>query len=391
MNKKDIAAIRRQFKLDNDLLKINDIFNVYIPKESSDIYHQESQPFAMLDREQQELFMTNFKKVLTGKLDVKLFEVKFKRDTEENSQLILHESLKTKDVEEWKAHMLRIVEKMVNDDVQYEKDMVVTFIRGEYFNSTKRFSEESEINDRDEVYTNPFILCSLNRTEEPKKSLVFDYIEREFRSNIMVDPIINLTSPVGGFLFPSITDDAADVNRVLYATGKANQPDFHFIENVLSGEDIITAQEDKAVFEEIVKDVVGDEVDTHTLANVYEEINRMIDEEEEEEESPTLNYREVERVLKVSGVEDVETEKVEEAFQKIIDDEKYELKASNIVPNYTAKSIKIETPVAKVSISPEGLKYIKRVNYNGKRCLLIEVEEDTMIEGFKLIPQAELR
>lgn len=391
MNKKDIAAIRRQFKLDNDLLKINDIFNVYIPKESSDIYHQESQPFAMLDREQQELFMTNFKKVLTGKLDVKLFEVKFKRDTEENSQLILHESLKTKDVEEWKAHMLRIVEKMVNDDVQYEKDMVVTFIRGEYFNSTKRFSEESEINDRDEVYTNPFILCSLNRIEEPKKSLVFDYIEREFRSNIMVDPIINLTSPVGGFLFPSITDDAADVNRVLYATGKANQPDFHFIENVLSGEDIITAQEDKAVFEEIVKDVVGDEVDTHTLANVYEEINRMIDEEEEEEESPTLNYREVERVLKVSGVEDVETDKVEEAFQKVIDDEKYELKASNIVPNYTAKSIKIETPVAKVSISPEGLKYIKRVNYNGKRCLLIEVEEDTMIEGFKLIPQAELR
>lgn len=41
-------------------------------KESSDIYHQESTPFSMLEKEQQELFMSNFKKVLTGQMDEKL-------------------------------------------------------------------------------------------------------------------------------------------------------------------------------------------------------------------------------------------------------------------------------------------------------------------------------
>jgi len=40
MNKKDIAEIRRQFKKNNDLLKINEIFNVYVMKESSEIYFQ---------------------------------------------------------------------------------------------------------------------------------------------------------------------------------------------------------------------------------------------------------------------------------------------------------------------------------------------------------------
>ena len=45
MNKKDIAAIRKQFKLETDLLKITDIYKVYIRQESSDIYHEESQPF----------------------------------------------------------------------------------------------------------------------------------------------------------------------------------------------------------------------------------------------------------------------------------------------------------------------------------------------------------
>ncbi len=390
MNQKDIANIRKQFKLDNDLLQITDIFNVYIRKESSDIYHQESQPFSMLEREQQELFMNNFKKVLTGQLDVKLFEVKFQDQAEDHTRHILHEGLQADDVEEWKEQMLLIVEKMFKD-VQYEKDMVVTFIRGEYFKPTKRSSEEAEVSDRDEVYTNSFILCSINQTEQPKRTLVFDYIEKEFKSSVVVDSIINLASPKAGFLYPSFTDNSADVNRVLYSAGKANKPDEHFIEDVLNGEEIMTAQEDKAVFEFVVNEVVGGQVDTHTLSNVYEEINRMMDEDEEEEEvTPTLDYKDVERVLKVSGVEDVNADKVEMAFQKVVDDEKYELKASSIVPKYTSKSIKIETKVANISISPKDLKYVRQVNFNGKRCLMIEVDEDTMIEGFKLIPEASL-
>lgn len=390
MNKKDIANIRKQFKLDNELLKVIDIFNVYIRKESSEIYHQESHPFPMLDREQQELFMANFKKVLTGQLDVKLFEVKFQDQADDHTRFILHEGLQADDVEDWKEHMLLIVEKTFKD-VQYEKDMVVTFIRGEYFKPTKRNSEESEMSDRDEVYTHPFILCSINQTEQPKKSLVFDYVEREFKSSVVVDSIINLASPVAGFLFPSFTENSADVNRVLYSTGKANQPDYHFIENVLNGEEIMTAQDDKAVFDFVVKEVVGDQVDTHTLANVYEEINRMMEEDEEAEEVvPTLDYKDVERVLKVSGVEDVNADKVEMAFQKVVDDEKYELKASSIVPKYTSKSIKIETKVANISISPKDLKYVRQVNSNGKRYLLIEVDEDTVIEGFTLIPETSL-
>ncbi len=385
MNKNDIAQIRKQFKLDNDLLKVKDIFNVYIRKESSEIYHQESQPFPMLEREQQELFMANFKKVLTGKVDQKLFEVRFQEQAEDHTQVILYEALDMDDGE-WEEQMLKIVEKMFRD-VEYEKDMVVTFIRGEYFKPTKKSNDEAEISDRDEVYLHPFILCSMNQTDQPKRSLVFDYIEKEFKASVAVDSIINLKSPVAGFLFPSFTENSADVNHILYSAGK--KLDYHFIENVLNGEEIMTAEDDKAVFEEIVKEVVGEEVDTNTLSNVYEEINRII-EDEEEEEAPKLDYKDVERVLKVSGVEDVDTDQVEMAFQKVIDDEKYEMKASSIVPNYTSKSIKIQTKVANISISPQDIKYVKQVNHNGKRCLLIEVDEETYIDGFKIIPEASL-
>ncbi|MFC4324271.1 DUF4317 domain-containing protein [Litchfieldia salsa] len=386
MNKKDIAQIRKQFKVDNDLLKISDIFNVYIMKESSDIFHHQSQPFELLDQDQQELFMNNFKKMLAGQLDEKLFELKFRRDAENNSQLILHQGLLSSDVEDWKEQMLKLVGKLL-EIRQYEMDIVITFIKAEYLKPMKRRNDEAEESERDTVYSHPFILCSINNTQDPKKELLFDYVEREFKYNFVVDPIINLNTPIAGFLFPCFTDNSADVNHILYSAGKVHEPDYQFIEDVLNGEDVMTAQDDKVVFEEIIKDVTGDKLNTLTLSNVYEEINRMIV-ENEEEEPPKLDTKDVERVLKMSGLEDVSAEKIEASFQKIIDDDKYELKANSVIPKYNSKSIKISTKIANISISPQDLRYVKQVHLGGKRYLMIEVEEDTVIEGFTMIPEA---
>lgn len=386
MNKKDIATIRRQFKKGNDKLKISDIFNVYIMKESSDIYHHESMPFGMLDEDQQELFLGNFKKVLAGQLDEKLFELKFKRDAEDSSQFILHRGLLTNDVEEWTNDMLKLVAKML-EDRQYEHDVVISFIKAEYLKAQKRQGDDPEESANDTMYSHSFLLCSINKTQEPKKELEFDYVEREFKYNVTVNPVINLQAPLSGFLFPCFNDSAADVNHVLYSTAKAFEPDTAFIEDVLNAEEIMTARDDKSVFEEIVKDITGDQLNTSALASVYEEINRVV-EENEEDEAPKLDRKDIQRVLTMSGVEDVTPEKVETAYQKVIDDEKYEMKATSVLPKYNSKSIKIKTKVANIAISPEDLRYVRQVVFNNKRCIMIEVEEDTVIEGFKMAEEA---
>eukprot|EP00130_Batrachochytrium_dendrobatidis_P008392 XP_006683267.1 hypothetical protein BATDEDRAFT_93033 [Batrachochytrium dendrobatidis JAM81] len=355
-------------------------------KESSDIYHYESTPFEMLEQEQQDLFMANFKKVLTGQLDQKLFELKFQWEVENSGQLILHQGLLANETEVWMNQMLQLVGKMLTDK-QYENDIVVTFIRGEYLKPTKRSNEETEESIRDTVYSHSFILCSINKTQDPKKELLFDYVEKEFKYHFVVDPVINLKAPVGGFLFPTFTDHAADVNRVLYSAGKAYELDYHFIENVLNAEEAMTAEDDKIIFEEIVKDVAGDQINTSTLANVYDEIQRVI-EENEEPEAPKIDYKDVANVLRSSGIQDIDTEKVESAFDKIIDDKAYEMKATSIVPKYTSKSIKIKTKVADLSVSPQELRYVRQVHIDGKLCLIIELEENTMIEGFEMLPEA---
>lgn len=382
MMKKEVAHIRKQFKLDHDLMNIFDILNVYIMKDSNEIYHWERLPFGLVDREKQELHMGNFKKLLTGELDQKLFELKFQEEAEDPTRVLLHQGLVTGDPDEWQDLMLHLVDKMLAD-TRYEKDTVITFVRGQYYRPTKGRNEEAEETGKDEMFAHPFILCSVNSTEKQRKTLLFDYVEREFKYNVMVDPIIKLSSPEQGFFYPSVTDNSSDVNRILYCTGRANEPDLNFIEQVLNAERSVTAIEERVYFEDIVKEVAGEELDAATLANVYEEIYQVI-ETNEEEEPPTLDYKDVERVLSVSGVENVTSEKVERAFQNIIDDKYYEMKASSVMPKFTSKSIKIDTKVATISISPQDLKYVKQVNFQGRRCLMIEVDEDVMVEGFTL-------
>lgn len=140
----------------------------------------------------------------------------------------------------------------------------------------------------------------------------------------IVDPVINLQKPIGGFI-PVFTDSAADVNRILYSAPKANEPDEAFIEDVLNAEESVTAKEDKIIFEEVVRDAIGHELNTGTLANIYQEVNRVV--EEDEEDSARLDYKDIESILKHSGIEDVNSDKLATAFSNVIDDTQYELKA----------------------------------------------------------------
>lgn len=384
MNKKDIAEIRRQFKKNNEMLHISEILNIYILKDSTEIYHEQSQPFEMLDSDEQELFYTNFKKVLTGRLDEKLFALKFQKEVDHSSQHILYEGLTTEDTGDWKNRMREIVEKILQAQT-YEMDIVVTFIKAEYHKPVKRQSTEDEESQYNKLHAHQFILSSINQTEDPERALHFDYVEKLFKSDVVVNPVINLKKPIGGFLFPCFIDNASDVNHVLYSSPKAHEPDELFIEDVLNAEESITAKEDKIVFEEVVRDAIGHKISTGTLANIYQEVNRM--NEEDEDESATLDYKDVEHVLKFSGIEQVDEEAIKTAFKNVVDDNQYELKAKNIVPRYNTKSIRINTKVANITVSPEDLNHVRQVEFAGKRYLMIEVEEETVIDGFTMIPE----
>jgi len=387
MLKKDVDHFRRNLKLDNHLLTIHDLLNVYIMKESSEIYFNKRVSFALLSREEQDLFIQNFRKTLTGQIDQKLFPLRFKDDDELRSQAVLYKSLSAES-DEWESNMLTFVEKMI-EERQYEADTVITFIRGEYVASAKnRPLEEDEAEDS---FVNPFILCTINATKMPESEMLFDYIEKEFTYHVEVNPVIDLQAPINGFLFPTFIEGQANVNQLLYTTRKAYVLDSHLLDDVLQVEEGRTAEDDKNVFSEVVKRVAGEQLNTKQLGVIYEEVHeRLIEHEEmgEDEDAPTLDYRDVGELLVQSGVQGVETEDIKEAFQSIVENAHYEVKAENAVPKFTTKSVKIKTKVANFSLRPKDLQYVRQVNIDGKLCLVIEIDEETEIDGFSLIPEA---
>ena len=298
-----------------------------------------------------------------------------------NTQTILYNALRSG--ESIVDYADNIVEKMIKN-YTYETDVVINFVKAEYFKGNKKRREEADEAIDDYVQAIEFILCSVNKVDIPKKALKFDYAELAFKPNSALDTVINLNSPLDGFMFPSFSSEYVDVNKVIYYSSKAKQMNTVFVEDILDCGIKPTGIEEKESFNAILNTVVGDKIKPETMQEIYERINEKLEfvDEEEEEEEPTVNMKEIKKVLEESGIE--ETEGLQSAFEQICGGN-YEFKIKNIVPDFNSRSIKIENETTNITITPKELSSVRQVrDKNGKKCLLIELTEDVEINGFKL-------
>ncbi|MGH4139965.1 DUF4317 family protein [Clostridium sp.] len=386
MNKKELTDIRKEFKLDSGMLKIQEIYSVYLKKDNVQIdfepvIHSEFDYFDRMDMDKKELFLANFKKVLTGAIDTKIFDLEFENIEEDNStQKILGAALKSDDKNEIQDSLNKFIKKIATN-YKYETDVVITFIKAEYWlgSSHRNMSADESIDDAVQAFN--FILSSVNKIDVPKRTLKFDYTDKEFKANSTLDSVINLNSPLEGFMFPSLTSGYTDVNKILYYASKPKELNSTFIENVLNCGFKFTAEDEKNCFGDILKSIIGDKIKPELMQDIYVNIHEL-SEQAEEGESPTLGIEDIKNILNNCGAEiacDIET-----VFEETCGS-KYNFKINNIVPEFNSKSIKITSEMANITLTPKDLNSVKQVkNKDGKRCLLIEIDEDITIEGFKL-------
>ncbi|MCB2288175.1 DUF4317 domain-containing protein [Clostridium sp. CS001] len=387
MNKKEIADIRKEFKLDSNMMKIQEIYTVYLKKDNVQIdlepvIYSEFDYFDRMDMDKKELFLGNFKKVLTGALDTKIFELDFQNLKEENNtQRFLSSALNSSNKDEIQNYINNIIEK-ITANYKYETDVVITFIKAEYWlgKSHKNMSAEESIEDAMQSFN--FILSSVNKIDIPKRTLKFDYTGKEFKANSVLDSVINLSAPLEGFMFPCLSNGYTDINKILYYASKPKELNSTFIENVLDCSFKFTAEDEKNCFSDILKSIIGDKIKPELMKDIYANIYELSQQTDEEEDNPTLGICDVKNILNNCGVEIVSD--IETAFEETCGS-KYDFKINNIVPEFNSKSIKITSEVANILLTPKDLNSVKQVkNKDGRRCLLIEIDDDIVIEGFKL-------
>lgn len=377
MNKKELSAIRKVFKVENDYrLRVGDIYNLYGKQDNKKIIFADKRAFGNLDNEEQELFLANFKKMITGAIGTKLFELKFEEGHKgEVQQNILCDILNKEDDFEEKAQELagKILQEYVCDT-----DILISLMKAEYIMPTNKKNKDEDQGEDDTALGFNFIMCSINRVEQPKKALKFDYDDKEFKVGSSLDFIINLNKPLDGFMFPTITDGYADINKVLYCTSKANQINEELSNAVLSCTTAFTAKQEKEMFSEVLKSTVGDKIKPELIHSIYEEIVK----EKENNDDGIVSLGDIERILNAQGIEN--TENIKNVMNKITGSTTFDFKVDNIVPS-GGKSIKINSSDVNISLTPGALKNVKQVkNKNGRKCLLIEIEDNVNIEGFEL-------
>jgi hypothetical protein len=257
--------------------------------------------------------------------------------------------------------------------------------------SVNKKSKEHDEGDDDVVQTFKFLLCSVNKIDMPKRALTFDFKEKKFSINSPNDAIINLSSPLGGFMFPLLYSGEGNVNKVLFNNGKSKEIDRGFIEGVLNCSIKMDAETERNTFTTILQDAIGHAVRPEVIQDIYERINEVaVTYEEEAEESiepPTIGIGEVKMILEDVGVGN--TKELELAFDNYVGSN-YDFKVQNIIPDFNSKSIKITSESANITVTPKDLGSIRQVkDKRGRKCLLIELTDDIVIDGFKLETEEE--
>ena len=222
MNKKDVSELKRQFKFGNANLSLDVVVTGYV-KVDGRVLTVKTRRFGTMEENEQELLFNNCKKLLTGTLGAKLYELPFNKEATTQSYLCgLYRSYDEVSIE-------NMITKIATE-CKYTGDYVVNVVLGEYFKPIK--STKDDIEDYESPMYN-FMLVTVNPMETVKKTMVFDAETKEFCVDKNINKMVNLNSPLDGFLFPAYNNFTEDVNNVLYYTNANNTPNSYFVEKFL--------------------------------------------------------------------------------------------------------------------------------------------------------------
>jgi hypothetical protein len=374
MNKKDIAMLKKGFKIDDIKLRIGETLNSYCKMEGKKIIFAEKSYFDSMDEETQELFIVNFKKLLTGALGTKLFDLEFVSEDEGKKQQQFIYSIVNG--ENFEAKAKELTQKIL-DEVVYETDILVSCIKADYYISTKNKKNEEDAGEDDTATAFTFIMCSINKIEPAKKTLKFDCQEQEFTTESALNLTINLNNPIEGFMYPTLNTGYSDVNKVLYYSSKGNQINEVMVNEVLKLSTTLTAKQEKELFGEMLKSTLGEKVKPELISDIYEGIATYA----LENEASTINTDEIETILINAGVENAS--QIKSVVADVLGKENADLNVYSVIPG-NGKSVKINSSKIDIALNPAVLKSVKQVNKNGKKCLIIELDDSVNLEGFEL-------
>lgn len=374
LNEAMLKQIKKNMKADdNSVITPSNLVMAYIKPETEEPTAVKSVYFEQLDLDEKQMILSTFGKVISGKINQKIYELDFKEDATNmevgHTQDMLLDMVDTTEMEDFNANANIIINKII-DNFMYEYPVVVSILKFQY-------STEEEIFN--------FVAASVNKIENQKGVFVLDMDGQgngDFISKYYTEPIIKLSTPEDGFLYPSVETGSLNVNKIINFHKKKDEINPLFVDKVLDAEIVLTSKQEKNYFNSILREALGDSVKPSVLAEIYTIIAHTFDLEEELSDR-VIHKNQLQRILeeKVEGFE----ADLDHIYEDVMAVQNYGFKVDNILPEFGKRSVRIKSDEADISIEPKTLNKIRQVKTEeGETFLMIRITNESTADGISL-------
>ncbi len=368
MIKQEINEIKRLFTPSN--CSITRICGCYVDGEKNK-KTEFREAFLSLPEEEIFKYFELLRKTLSGNIGKNLLNLEFPLNTEEEGgtqELLLRlRDSKLKD----DALLDEFYDRIIGS-YEFVGNYLILLIHDAYDVPGKASDGLTMEDASDTVFE--YIMCCICPVALSKPGLSYDTQTNEFHNRVR-DWVVNM--PESGFLFPSFNDRCTDIHSTLFFNKNPEEPHAEFAEGVLGCTLPLSAGSQKETFQTIIEETLGETCEYEVVKNIHENLTEMIEEHKEIPEPLTLNKKEVKNLLEKSGVEE---EKLLD-FDKLYDAAAGEDTALFVNNVASTRSFEVKTPDVVVKVNPERADLVNTMMVDGKRCLVIEINDQVEVNG----------
>lgn len=406
MNKKDILELKRRLKKDS--CTFTRLCGCYVDADRNKVTSF-GETFLNLEDEEFYKYLEIAKKILSGTVGNNILELEFPTAEEaaggrQQFLMGLRESVLKSD------DLMDAFYDLVIDSYDYVGNYLILVFHDAY-DVIKKSSDNLNLDESEEVYE--YLLCAICPVTLTKPGLGYRADENRIGPRIR-DWVVG--APDTGFVFPAFTDRSADIHAVMFYTRDTKTPHAEFMESCLGCEPKFTATEKKLTFQNIVKDVIGeDDGESDALfLDIQENLNCLIPVSEDDTAEPEpvpVTAQTISSVLTESGVAEDHASVIEKTYEDVFGDEvpsaeqlvdpkllevnarrKEKLELIGQVENLKqqleeTRSLPVtdgsedDVPEVKtydviLRVKPEKVGQIHSQVINGQKCLVIPMDED---------------
>lgn len=404
MNKKDIHELKR--RLTKHGCTFTRMCGCYVDAEHNKVTNI-AETFLNLEEEDFYKYLDIAKKVFSGTVGNNILELEFPMEEEavggkQQFLMGLRESELKND------ELLDAFYDMVIASYSHPGNYLILLFHDAY-DVMKKTKDNMDLDESEEVYD--YLICAICPVNLSKPGLGYREEENCIRSRIR-DWVVSM--PDTGFVFPAFTDRSTDIHSVMFYTRDTKNPHSEFMTEGLGCGARLTATEKKITFESIIKDVIGDgdgkseilymDIQDNLNDKVYQ--NAEMNDPTETNVAPEpmlLTTRDMTEVLTESGLTEEQTAAIEKNYEEVFGEDLPE--AGSLVDSKLVeangrrkdrlelveqvKNLKQQLEETRalsaeesedcqviVTVKPEKEGQIYSQMIDGKKCLIIPLEDD---------------